>query len=731
VLDVINSIVCRPDGSVLVGGYVNNDKNAEFGRGEHNFGVARLRGDGSFDTTFGDRGTAVVTFRGRSYRDRAVTRRNSSVHGLAVDDRGRIIAVGGEDGAFDVARLMGDGTLDTTFGSGGEAAIYADRRRNSSNYEIPGGPFFSAVAIRATDGEIFATGGSPRKPSADAGGPLIVAAFKPDGQLDQRFARGGAIQMSVNSAAGDPRQAAGNNIVLLPTGKILISGTFGGANFERTQGLLLTRLNANGSPDASFGTNLANAPGSNASDALRYIPTIHRSDGGGEVTWDRLAAGLIPAARGRFIVPLNGALQGTLYDRLMCLRFNSDGSIDDSYGAGGSAIVPFSVADSATPSRLAASAETSGEAYVTLQSDREGFVASVDHQGTVSRRLTGSLVLDDQANRFSVVQVQPDGKVLVEERRDDGSVDLLRYKVDGSIDQSWGKLGRVHFAKALDPASIRQILIRRDGSIVVDVFRANVIPFMVRRADTLYLLDSSGTVTASHEMPQVSAPLVTTSIFAGMALAPDDKVVISTSDTFWNFGAADNLGVLRLNQDLSTDVTFGNSGTVDLTTSAQFTGTTLFGSFVDPILVFPDSKVLVAGVQTHSANGAKSAVLVRLDSSGKPDPHFADHGILRIPESDRIRTEDLLLQSDGAFLVAAHDSRHVMWLSRYNEDGSKDLSFGNGGATTLPRGSSLIALTQTPAGQMLVVAGITTPGQRMRGAFNNLPTTTFVSRVIL
>src|SRR5205085_7366411 len=120
--------------------------------------------------------------------------RNSTIHAISFDSAGRIIAAGGDDGVFDLARFNRNGSLDKTFGSAGQAAIVGDAQPNSAadNLLKPGGPFFSAVAVRASDGEIFAAGGSPRDTFYSAGGgPLVVAAFTSNGRLDRHFASRG------------------------------------------------------------------------------------------------------------------------------------------------------------------------------------------------------------------------------------------------------------------------------------------------------------------------------------------------------------------------------------------------------------------------------------------------------------------------------------------------------------------------------------------------------------
>jgi uncharacterized delta-60 repeat protein len=73
------------------------------------FALVRYLPDGSRDSSFGRDGLIVTPFSG-----------DVEVDALAIDTRGRIVAVGGGSGYFALARYTPTGTLDPSFGNGGK-----------------------------------------------------------------------------------------------------------------------------------------------------------------------------------------------------------------------------------------------------------------------------------------------------------------------------------------------------------------------------------------------------------------------------------------------------------------------------------------------------------------------------------------------------------------------------------------------------------------------------------
>jgi len=194
-----------PDGKVVIGGQFTAVN------GVTRSNIARLNADGSTDTSF-DPGTGA----------------NALVTGIGVQPDGKII-LGGEFTNYNgtaqtgIARLNGDGTLDTSFvvGTGQGGDIYT-------------------VAFQ-TDGKVLIGGAFPTYNSVTVNN---IARLNTDGSLDTGFATGTGANSSVRK------------IIVQPDNKIIVGGDF--ATFN-TLSKRLIRLNTDGSNDASFSTGTISA----------------------------------------------------------------------------------------------------------------------------------------------------------------------------------------------------------------------------------------------------------------------------------------------------------------------------------------------------------------------------------------------------------------------------------------------------------------------------------------
>ena len=183
-----NAIAIQKDGKIVVSGLtiVNNIAN---------FAVARYNTNGTLDTTFGSGGKAVTDF---GAHDRSFS--------VALQADGKIVAGGMRGNDFALARYNANGTLDGTFGSGGK--VITDF----------GGPNEIAlgVAIRL-DGKIVAVGST----FASARTAFAVARYNGNGTLDTTFGTGGKTTTSFVGSLGD--QAF--SVAIQPDGKAVVAGS--------------------------------------------------------------------------------------------------------------------------------------------------------------------------------------------------------------------------------------------------------------------------------------------------------------------------------------------------------------------------------------------------------------------------------------------------------------------------------------------------------------------------
>ena len=198
------SVALQPDGKLVVGGYRKQSD-----RTPHEFALARYNSNGTLDSAFGQAGKVMTRLGlGDAYS-----------FGIALQSNGRIVLAGYSattlDHDFSLVGYTVNGTLDSTFGSGGLVTT-----------DFSGGTDDIAYAMAMqSDGKLVVAGRTGEYPQND----LAIARYSSDGQLDQTFGVGG----KVISDFSDIDQAYG--VALQSNGRMVLAGvTFNGANFDFT-----------------------------------------------------------------------------------------------------------------------------------------------------------------------------------------------------------------------------------------------------------------------------------------------------------------------------------------------------------------------------------------------------------------------------------------------------------------------------------------------------------------
>ena len=332
--------------------------------GNYDFAVARYNADGSLDTSFGT-GGMVTTLFGTS------TDLGASVM-LQAD--GKIVVAGytanGADYDFAIARYNSDGSMDTSFGGDGTVTTSFG----------PNLDFGNDVLVQA-DGKIVLAG------FAQIGGnyDFAVARYNTDGSLDTGFGGDGMVTTAVGSG-----QDQGYSVAQQADGKLILAGSsHNGSEYKFT----VVRYNTDGSVDTGFGTSgIATAAGAGGDDYANDVAI--QSDG------KIVVSGYNNSATNDFTV----------------MRFNADGSLDSSFGDSGWVITPVGAGD----------------------------------------------------DRPSGMTLQDDGKILVSGRAQFSDYDfaVVRYNNDGSLDTSFGDDGKVITDIANDDYGYG-VVAKSDGTIVV------------------------------------------------------------------------------------------------------------------------------------------------------------------------------------------------------------------------------------------------------------------------
>lgn len=281
--DEAQAVAVQPDGKILVAG------SSDQGATGYDFALARYLPDGSLDAGFG-RGGRVTTSFGNG-ADKA--------YALLLQPDGRIVLAGdshqGASGSdFALARYHADGSLDASFGNGGQVltAIGSGSARET----------VYALALQTAAGvsRIVAVGGE---------GDFIAAAYRADGTLDPGFGKAGVVQGLFGSVTG-----AARGVVVTPDNELVLAG-------HRDHDFAAARLLPDGRPDPGFGTG-----------GVVVVPVSAGN-------WDEATA-LVGQPDGRLL------LGGWVYSGnsssadTVLLRLNADGSRDPAFGPGGIRVTP-------------------------------------------------------------------------------------------------------------------------------------------------------------------------------------------------------------------------------------------------------------------------------------------------------------------------------------------------------------------------------------------------------
>lgn len=217
--DDFAALLLQPDGKLVAGGASSNG-------GHTVFTVVRYNADGSLDTSFGSGGVVTTP----------VGVGDSSILGLALEADGKIVAAGnafnGSAVVRALARYTANGSLDSTFGSGGLVTTPL-----VGGQGVGGGP----IELQP-DGKIVSVGTTWNGTRNE----FAVARYAPDGSLDASFGSGGVVVTPIGTSSADA-----TGVALQPNGKILVAG-------DSRSGLpillTLARYNPDGSLDSGFGS---------------------------------------------------------------------------------------------------------------------------------------------------------------------------------------------------------------------------------------------------------------------------------------------------------------------------------------------------------------------------------------------------------------------------------------------------------------------------------------------
>jgi len=469
------------------------------------------------------------------------------------------------------------------------------------------------------------------------------------------LSRNGIIITPIGS--GEDRASA---VTIQLDGKILVAGF---SNNGVDPDFALVRYNANGSLDGTFGN-------------------------GGRVTtpigtsYDYISDVTVQAD-GKILVA--GYTNNGSDTDFALVRYNTDGSLDSSFGNGGKVTTAIgasinigNVVGAGNDAASSVAVQSDGKIVVAGDTNKEGgytvdfavvrYNANGSLDGTFGNGGKVATAIGSNQDYGEDGTVQPDGKILVAGFSDNGSnydFALVRYNADGSLDSSFGNGGRVTTAIGTGHDYGRSVAVQTDGKILVtgESWNGSNYDIALVRYNTNGGLDSSfgsgGKVTTA----------IGTSTDDGWSVAvqPDGKILVAgDTGNGGNYPYSNyDFALVRYNANGSLDGTFGNGGKVTTATGANlFYGTN--------VALQADGKILVTGTGYNGTNN--DFALVRYNTDGSLDSSF----------SASAATMAVVTGTDGAdTLIGSADAEMLSGL------GGGDILIGGIGNDTLDGGAGI------------------------------------------
>ena len=345
--------------------------------------------------------------------------------------------------------------------------------------------------------------------------------------------------------------------------------------------VVVLRYNDNGTLDETFGTN-----------------GVATYDGGKGDDCGRLVA-IQPDGR---IVLTGYTYNGTGYD-ILTMRYNTDGTPDNSFGTNG--VVTYDNGNKDDKGRAVA-VQTDGKIVVTAWSSdattRVAMILRYDANGALDNTFGSNGVVTYEGgygnDGFRGVVIQTDGKIIVSgyTNTEKGfEVLTARYNSDGSLDTTFGTSGVAFHDGGHGNAGARGVVIQSDGKIVVSGGQDN--------GTDLDILVLRYNINGTPDDTFGTKGVVTYDSGNGndygrrLAIQRGSKIVVTGRS---RNGTDYDVLVLRYNPNGSLDNTFGGSGVVTFDMGKG-------NDYGEGVVIQADAKILILG---GSYNGTDYDVLM-------------------------------------------------------------------------------------------------------------------------
>ncbi len=665
--DILYALAVQPDGKIVAAGWG---------------GIVRYLPNGALDTAFGNGGIGVASA-------------GAQLEAVLLQADGKLVA-GSGGGQFTVYRYLVNGQLDTSFdGDGTATTVFAGV-----------GASAHSLALQP-DGKIIAVGSSQSWtrgiPNNCINCVLAMARYNTDGSLDNGFGSGGQVVFTFSAQ----EWAAGNAAHLLADGSLLVAGvdTVVDSSSNSPVGtFVLARFLATGSLDPAYGS------GGRGHSPL----VISRTAANGLAIQ---ADGKLVTAGPHVSICTNDACRK---DGFAVARYTITGTLDSTFGTAGRVVtlLPDSPVARAVAVQSDGKLVVAGLAYGTSSSQvalaRYLANGSLDNSFGTGGTVTSNFGNTSIAYEANAVALQADGKIVVAGRTWQNGMFVARFLANGSVDTGFGTQGQMLFNVAARAAYA--VAVQTDGKILVG--GGSDLNYICTRCATVARVLSTGAMDGgfgSGGVVVTSFNVTSTLSIKGLALQPDGNIVASAGPIKPDplYSPSPGVGLVRYLADGTPDSSFGSGGLV----------LTNLGSTVDNaggLLLQADGKIVLAG--TSAINGTPQFALARYTTAGALDTTFTGSGIAHT-ELAPGGSAAYAIQRDasGRLVVAGQINPRVstmaMGVVRYQASGAPDPTHT---ATTSPTSTRTPTVTGTAT---LTTTATATTSTRTPTVTGTAPTT--------
>ena len=589
-------------------------------------GVAVYAVPGEPDLSFNGSGKQIVGF-GKG---------NDRINATALQTDGKIIAVGGtrfgSAGSAVITRFNADGSLDASFGTNGKVFVLQGEEATATVIQ-PDGKIVVAAYARVGYYRDF-----------------LVIRLNGNGSLDATFAGGGFTFTDFSHYEDIPYAVA-----LQPDGKIVVGGVTEFTHLPSIDGFGLARYNSDGSLDPTFGSQ----------------GVVTTPEGVTTTVYS-----LIVQSDGKIIAAGSNYNNDITYAAVF--RYNTDGSLDSSFGNSGKVLKQGGAIYAAAlqaDGKIVGAGNTLTGGINSIALYRFNTNGTSDESFGSDGQITTSSNGGSHLETARSVLLTSAGKIIaVGGATNDHFFTAVRFDAQGSLDASFGNGGVVSVSVAPysgDDSLALSAVLQPDGKLIAAGYGK---PTDLTSDFALVRLNSDGSLdsgfgTGGESLTDIGEASVTTT---GVAAQTDNKIVTVGSAFDGNIY---HIALVRHNADGTLDNTFGINGKV---IAYNYAATT---DYANAVVIQPDGKIIIAGSYGSSSGGF---LLMRFNTDGTMDTTFNGSGkVITIFDTYGAIPTSLALDAAGKIVAAGYvnpnSSQRDFAVARYNADGSLDTSLNGSG----------------------------------------------------